>query len=81
MEKVRELKRAAWLGKHGDWGKWLVLRLARRHTGMTLSELGAELDNMDYAAVSIGLRRFEKRLRTHSSVASLGARACSLLNV
>ena len=51
-----------WLGKHGDPGKWLVLRLARRLCGLTLAELGQRLGGMDYAAVGMGLRRLDHRL-------------------
>ena len=51
-----------WLGKHGDPGKWLVLRLARRLCGLTLAKLGQRLGGMDYAAVGMGLRRLDQRL-------------------
>ena len=52
-----------WLHKHGAWGKWLVLNLARRYSGMTLQELGNQMGGMDYAAVRVGLRRFDSRLK------------------
>lgn len=79
VEQARGLERAEWLTKHGDVGKWVVLRLARRYTGMTLSELGAELDNRDYAAVSTGLRRFEAGARKRRAVAALQTRATQML--
>lgn len=61
VEQVRGKPSAEWLDQHGDWGKWLVLKVARECTGMTLRELGAELGGMDYAAVCMGLRRFDMR--------------------
>ena len=52
-----------WLHRHGDWGKWLTLKLAREATGMTLRELGGVMGGMDYAAVCMGLRRFDERMK------------------
>ena len=52
-----------WLHRHGDWGKWLTLKVARERTGMTLRELGDAMGGMDYAAVCMGLRRFDQRLK------------------
>ena len=63
VEEVRGEPSGEWLNRHGDWGKWLVLKVAREHTGMTLRELGAAIGGMDYAAVCMGLRRFEDRLK------------------
>lgn len=64
VEEARGTERTEWLAKHGEWGKWLVLRLARRYSGMTLAELGRQMGaltgrDMDYAAVSAGLRWFQ----------------------
>jgi len=63
VEDVRGESSSAWLGRHGDWGKWLVLKVARECTGMTLRELGTSIGGMDYAAVCMGLRRFDQRLK------------------
>ena len=49
-------------GRHGDWGRDLVLYLARHHCGMTLGEIGAKAGGLDYAAVSTAIRRFARRL-------------------
>ena len=62
-EEERRAPSAEWLSKRGGLGKWLVLTLARRHTGMTLQELGDQMGGMDYSAVSVGLKRFETRLK------------------
>ena len=87
VEEARGAKRTEWLGRHGDWGKWVVLRLARRYTGMTLAELGREMGamndagrDMDYAAVSTGLRWFDRRKKPRS-VTATERRACKLLNL
>lgn len=61
---VREEPSGEWLHRQGDGGKWLVLKGARACTGMTLGELGASIGGKDYAAVCMGLRRFEHRLKT-----------------
>ena len=61
VEAYRGVAREDWLDRHGDWGKWMVLRVARAHTGMTLIELGDVVGGKDYAAVSAGLRYFDQK--------------------
>ena len=68
VENARGEARAAWLGKHGDLGKWLVLWQARHCTGMTLQELGDKMGAVDHAAVSAGLRRFSQALPKQRTV-------------
>jgi REP element-mobilizing transposase RayT len=48
--------------RHGDPGREMVLWLARRHTGMTLGQLGERAGGADYAAVAMALRRFEWKM-------------------
>ena len=87
VEEARGAQRSEWLARHGDRGKWLVLRLARRYTGMTLAELGRAMGAtddvgraMDYAAVSAGLRWFD-RTRKAKSTTAIEKRACDILNL
>jgi putative transposase len=87
VERAREAKRSEWLGRHGDPGKWIVLRLARHYTGLTLAELGCEMGAvipsgriMDYAAVSTGLRWFEQKKRGKWAK-TIEEQACSILNL
>jgi hypothetical protein len=68
-------------------GKWVVLRLARHYTGLTLAELGREMGAvipseriMDYAAVSAGLRWFEQKKRGKLAK-SIEEQACGILNL
>ncbi|MBT3193057.1 MAG: hypothetical protein HN341_10925 [Verrucomicrobia bacterium] len=87
VEKARDAKRAEWLGRHGDLGKWIVLRLARHYTGLTLAELGREMGavspsgrTMDYAAVNAGLRWFEQKKRGRLEK-EIEKQACDILNL
>lgn len=87
VEEARGSERFEWLGRHADVGKWTVFRLARRYTGLTLAELGAEMGKanrtghaMDYAAVSAGLKWYEQRKRTRSAKA-IEKKACQILNL
>jgi len=61
--KVVEQKRGeAWAefaDRHGDWGRELVLYLARRRCGLTLSEIGQFFGIAEYKAVSSAVKRFE----------------------
>jgi len=81
VESVRGRKRKEWLHKHGDWGKWIVLRLARQYCGLTLSELGQQTGGSDYAAVSMGRRRFEKRVKADRKLRSTYDQAKRMLNI
>jgi REP element-mobilizing transposase RayT len=50
---------AAFCDRHGDRRRDLVLWVARRCTGLTAAELGREAGGMDYAAVTMAVRRFQ----------------------
>ena len=45
----------------GDLGLALAMWAARRHTGLTLKDIGAALDGFDCAAVAMAVRRLESR--------------------
>jgi REP element-mobilizing transposase RayT len=81
VEDLRGEPASGWLARHGDWGKWLVLLLARRYTGMTLGQLGAQAGGIDYAAVGMGLRRFERRLRKDRKIKAVLKSASQMLDV
>ena len=48
--------------RHGHPARALAIVLCRRHTSLTLSEIGARLGGSDYAAVSQAQKRMEKKL-------------------
>ncbi len=48
--------------RHGDWGLGMVLYLARRRSGLTLSQLGARAGGMAYKTVFAQVKYTEKRL-------------------
>lgn len=50
--------------RHGDWGRDMVLLLARRCGGLSLKELGIRVGGLDYGAVSEAIRRMERRLES-----------------
>lgn len=75
---------ASWeslLQRFGDPVKWLVLRVARRYTGMMLAELGEVAGGMDNAAVGVALRRLERALPTDLGLQQLEARMVEMLEV
>jgi putative transposase len=69
------------LPRYGDPVKWLVLRVARRYTGMTLAELGEVAGGMDYAAVGMALRRLARTLPDTPDLQQLEARMVKMLDV
>ena len=81
VEQIRNEPSGQWLTKHGDWGKWMVLTLARQCTGMTLRELGDELGGADYAAVSMALKRFDRRMKGDKALVKVFRAAHEMLNV
>jgi REP element-mobilizing transposase RayT len=81
VENVRGEGWEAFAGRHGDWGRDLVLWLARRHAGMTLKELGEKAGGMDYSAVSEAVRRFDRTRRPLKEVRDALARVGQILNM
>ncbi len=75
---------ASWnevLRRYGDPVKWLVLRVARRYTGMTLAELGNVAGGMDYAAVGMALRRLDHKFPDAPELRQLERDMAKMLDV
>jgi REP element-mobilizing transposase RayT len=84
VKAVEEIKEESWKnfsGRRGDWGKGMVFYLAQKHTGMTLREIGEQADGMDYAAVSIAIKRFSRSLEKDGSLVPFLQKAGSHLNI
>ena len=61
---IEKLKGEAWVKtsvRRGDWGRPLAMWAARRYCGLTLREIGSRIHGLDYAAVSIALKRFQDK--------------------
>lgn len=58
LERVKEEKWVQFRERRGDWGRDAALWLGRRQGRLKLAELGRLAGGMDYAAVSLALRRF-----------------------
>ena len=67
--------------RHGDWGRELGLYLGRREGALRLAELGAAAGGVDYAAVSVAIKRFERRLLRDKMLEQAVKKARQLLNV
>jgi len=81
VEELKGEKCEMFMGSHGDWGRPLVLWLGRRFCGLTLRELGELAGGMDYAAVSVMLKRFELCMEGTRSLRYAADRARKMLNV
>jgi len=78
LETVESEKGEKWADfqdRYGDWGKGLVLYLARKRGGYTLRELGDWLEGVNYKTVSKQIQRFEQKLDDDRSLARK-ARRC-----
>jgi hypothetical protein len=62
VEWVRGLEWEELKSRRGDWGRDLAWHLGQRECGMALRELGELSGGVDYATVSAGARRMERRL-------------------
>ena len=62
VEDIRGVDYDEIIGSRGDWGKPLIMWGARNYCGLTLREIGESIGGMDYGAVTMSIRRFEKRV-------------------
>ncbi len=82
VEKLKGEKWETFRDRHGDWGRDLALYLGKKECGLKLRELGEAAGGMDYAGVSVAVKRFERSLATDKELAALLALAkTQLLNV
>jgi putative transposase len=84
MSVVEEVKGESWeefVNQHGDWGRDLALYLGRKECGLSLRDLGKEVGGADYAAVSVAVKRFEKRVKQERKLTKVVKKALQLLNV
>jgi len=60
IERLRDEDFKTFMARRGDWAKPLLLWVLRRYSGMTLSEVGGAVGGMNYTAVAMAIKRFEK---------------------
>ena len=63
---VERLKGESWQAfrdRYGDWGRDLVLALARRHCGLKLRELAERTGGMGYRGVAAAVKRLDQRAK------------------
>ena len=58
----------------GDWGRDMVLYVARYRSGKTLKEIGEAVGNMNYKAVGKAVERFQHRLKSDTRLAAQTSR-------
>ncbi len=69
------------LEHRGGDGKALAMWAFRRYGGLTLRETGEALGGRDYAAVSIAIKRLERKAATETSLMQRMKRIGDMLNV
>lgn len=67
--------------RRGDWARPMAMWIMRRSGGLTLREIGVALGGMDYAAVGMALKRFERRLIESPKLRNTRQRTIEMLNV
>ena len=80
-EQVQGESWACFWDRYGDAGAALVMRLARRYSGLTLREIGAGMGGLDYAAVSVAIKRQQQRAKSDKKLTAEERAAVNMLNV
>ena len=84
MERLSGESWSEFRDRHGDRRRDLVMWVARQSTGLTLVELGEGTGGMDYAAVTMAIRRFPKARERDKALGRLAKqvlKACEKLYV
>ncbi len=68
VERHCRLPWAEFKERRGHPGREMVLWLARRHTGMTLAQLGERAGATDYAAIAMALKRFGSKMENDAKL-------------
>jgi hypothetical protein len=80
---VERMKGERWdqfSNRHADWGRDMVLYLARHYCGMALKELGEQAGLMRSCSLTKAIQRFHARLMEDPQLARLLAQANSQLS-
>ena len=81
VEKAKGEKLGQFRDKRGDCGRDLLLATARRHCGLSLIDLGLRVGGLDYAAVSIAIKRFEQAVKSRRDLRNIQNAVETMLNV
>ena len=81
VEEVKGERWEAFNRRYGDWGRALVLYLARKCSGLTLREIGDWDDGTDYKTVSHAVTRFENRLKEDKALSRMANQCLSQLAI
>ena len=82
VEIVENNKREKWqdfMDCHGDWGRDLVLYLARQRSGLTLQQIGEHAGGMGYKAVDRAVQRFKRKLEKDKKLSALAKKCLTQL--
>jgi len=71
IDAIAKVWKAPWevvSRQRGNGAVGLAYHLGQSHAGMTLRELGHQMGDVEYPAVSVAIARLQKRLRTDRSL-------------
>jgi chromosomal replication initiation ATPase DnaA len=68
VEKVRGVRWDEFSCQRGDWARAAVYYLARKHAGLSLSEIGKRAGGVNASAVSKMVKRFENKIKKEPAV-------------
>ena len=83
VEIVEQEKGEKWEffnGRYGDWGRDLVLYLARKRCGMTFAEIGRRAGGMDYKVAEKAVYRFGEKIQKNRKLRSIVKRCLAQMS-
>lgn len=80
VEQAKGEEWKSFVNRHGDWGRDLVLYLAREKSGLRLAEIGAESGGIDSRAVGQAASRFKRKLQKDKALAKITRQCLSQLS-
>ncbi|HZL43723.1 MAG TPA: transposase [Verrucomicrobiae bacterium] len=81
VERVRGETWPRFRDRYGDRGRDLALYFGRKAAGLGLRELGMVAGGLDYATVSVAIKRFERRMTQDKNLRKIATSVAQLLNV
>ncbi len=80
VEKEKKEKWEAFRNRHGDWGRDLVLYLARKRSGLTLREIGGKIGGVDYKTIGKAVQRLTQRLKNDKRLRVIAQRCLAQMS-
>ena len=80
VETEKQERWADFRDRHGDWGRDLVLWLARQRSGLTVVELAEKVGGVDDKSAGKAVQRMEARMKQRRALRSVAKRCLNKMS-